>query len=82
MITQDNITVGQRIGSPTPKFFKTLRTISLVLAAIGGAIASAPVAPVLAAIGGYVLAAGSVAGAVSSLPVDFNKLDQQQKEQP
>jgi hypothetical protein len=76
MITQENITLAQRLTAPTPKFFRTLRTISLVAAAVGGALLAAPVLPVLATIGGVLTTAGTVAGAIASLPVDFNKLNQ------
>jgi len=75
MITQDNITLAQRLTAPTPKFFKTLRTIGIVLAAVGGAVVAAPVAPIVATIGGYLLAAGSAATAVSSVTVDFSALN-------
>ena len=58
-----------RVKSPTPKFFKVLRNIGLVLAAVGGTILAAPVAlPVLVTtIGGYVAVAGGVISAVSQL---------------
>jgi uncharacterized membrane protein HdeD (DUF308 family) len=59
----------KRAKSPTPKFFKVLRNIGLVLAAVGGTILAAPVAlPVLVTtIGGYVAVAGGVISAVSQL---------------
>ena len=59
----------KRIQSPTPKFFKVLRNIGLVLAAVGGTILTAPVAlPVaIVSIGGYIAVAGGVISAVSQL---------------
>ena len=59
----------KRIQAPTPKFFKVLRTIGLVLAAVGGTILAAPVAlPVaIVSIGGYIAVAGGVISAVSQL---------------
>ena len=59
----------KRIQSPTPKFFKVLRNIGLVFAAVGGTIVAAPVAlPVIVTtIGGYVAVAGGVLSAVSQL---------------
>ena len=59
----------KRVKSPTPKFFKVLRNIGLVLAAVGGTILATPVAlPVIVTtIGGYVAVAGSVISAVSQL---------------
>ena len=52
----------KRMQSPTPKFFKVLRNIGLVFAAVGGTIVAAPVAlPVIVTtIGGYVAVAGGV----------------------
>ena len=59
----------KRIQSPTPKFFKVLRNIGLVLAAVGGTILAAPVVlPVaVVSIGGYIAVAGGVISAVSQL---------------
>jgi uncharacterized membrane protein HdeD (DUF308 family) len=59
----------KRVKSPTPKFFKVLRNIGLVLAAVGGTILAAPVAlPIIVTtIGGYVAVAGGVISAVSQL---------------
>ena len=59
----------KRVKAPTPKFFKVLRNIGLVLAAVGGTILAAPVSlPVLViSIGGYLAVAGGVVSAVSQL---------------
>ncbi|WP_310378002.1 hypothetical protein [Flavobacterium sp.] len=59
----------KRVKSPTPKFFKVLRNIGLVLATVGGTILDAPVAlPVIVTtIGGYVAVAGGAISAVSQL---------------
>ena len=59
----------KRIKSPTPKFFKVLRNIGLVLAAVGGTILAAPVAlpTIVVTLGGYVAIAGGVISAVSQL---------------
>ena len=59
----------KRIQAPTPKFFKVLRTIGLVLAAVGGTILAAPVAlpVVIVSLGGYIAVAGGVISAVSQL---------------
>ena len=58
-----------RAKAPTPKFFKLLRTIGLVLATVGGAIIAAPVAVpvVVTTVGGYMTWAGGVVSAVSQL---------------
>ena len=61
--------VVARAQAPTPKFFKVLRNIGLVLAAVGGTILAAPIAlPVIVtSVGGYLVVAGGVASAVSQL---------------
>jgi len=61
----------QRVSSPTPKFFKVLRDIGLALAAIGGAILTAPVsAPaVVTAIAVHLAVTGGVLTAVSQATV-------------
>ena len=81
MITQGNITLGQRVAAPTPKFFKTLRTIGIVLGSVGVAVLAAPVAlpAIVGTVAGILVTGGTVAGIVSSLPVDFEKLKQQGK---
>ena len=75
----NNMSVVERVKAPTPKFFKTLRTIGLALAAIGGAILAAPVAvpAALVTIAGYVTLVGGVMTAVSQTAVDTNTKDGQ-----
>ena len=64
----------KRAKAPTPKFFKVLRNIGLVLAAVGGTILAAPIAlPVLVTtIGGYIAVAGGVISAVSQLTTTYD----------
>jgi uncharacterized membrane protein HdeD (DUF308 family) len=59
----------KRVKSPTPKFFKVLRNIGLVLAAVGGTILAAPVAlpAIVVTVGGYVAVTGGVISAFSQL---------------
>ena len=75
----NEMNVAQRVKSPTPNFFKTLRTIGLALVAVGGAILAAPVAvpTALVTIAGYVTLAGGVMTAVSQTAVDTNTKDGQ-----
>lgn len=70
----NEMTVVERVKAPTPKFFRTLRTIGLALAALGGAILAAPVAvpAALITIAGYITLAGGVMTAVSQTAVDTN----------
>lgn len=70
----NEMTLVERVKAPTPKFFRTLRTIGLALAALGGAILAAPVAvpAALITIAGYITLAGGVMTAVSQTAVDTN----------
>ena len=52
--------IVERATAPTPKFFKVLRTIGLVLATVGG----------------YVAVAGGIISAVSQLTVEKNEQPQ------
>ena len=74
-VTKPNeMNVVERVKAPTPSFFRTLRTIGLALAAIGGAILASPIAlPAgLVAAAGYIALAGGVVTAVSQTAVDTN----------
>jgi hypothetical protein len=66
------MTLQQRAQSPTPKFFKKVRTIGLVLAAISGTLVAAPVAlpAVIIKIAGYLAVAGGVATAISQVTTE------------
>lgn len=70
--TPEEMNVIERACAPTPKFFKKLRTIGLILAAAGGAILVAPVALPLAlvTVAGYIVVAGTVATAISQTAVE------------
>lgn len=67
-----DMNVIERVKAPTPKFFKVLRTLGISLAAAGGAILASPITlPAgIVSIGGYLLASGSVLGAVSQTAVE------------
>ena len=64
----------QRAKAPTPKFFKVLRNIGLVLATIGGTILAAPITLpiVVSTAAGYLAVAGGVMTAVSQLTTEPN----------
>lgn len=59
----------ERAVSPTPKFFKKVRTVGLILAAVSGTLLATPVALplVVLKIAGYLTVAGAVATAVSQV---------------
>ena len=62
----------ERVKKPTPKIFKKLRTVGLILAAAGGAILAAPIAlPAgLVSVAGYLTVGASVLTAVSQVTVE------------
>ena len=68
----------ERVSAPTPKLFKTLRTIGIVMLAVSGSILTAPIAlPVgLVTIAGYLAVAGGVMSAVSQVTVDNKQMSQ------
>lgn len=57
----------ERMSAPTPKFFKTLRNISMLLTALGATLIASPVAlpAVIIKIAGYIAVAGAVGTTVS-----------------
>ncbi len=61
--------IVKRAKEPTPKFFKTLRNIGLVLASIGGVVLTAPVSlpAIVTTVGGYIAVAGGAISAVSQV---------------
>ena len=63
--------IVERIQEPTPKFFKKIRNIGLVLTAISGVIATAPISlpVVLVTVAGYLAVAGGIASAISQTAV-------------
>jgi uncharacterized membrane protein HdeD (DUF308 family) len=63
--------VVERVVAPTPKWFKILRTIGIVLASVGGVIIASPVAlPVaLVSAAGYLVLGGSIISIVSQTAV-------------
>jgi hypothetical protein len=63
--------VVKRMKRPTPKFFKMLRTVGLAVAAVGTAVATAPIAlpAIIVKAAGYLVVAGTVASTVSQTAV-------------
>jgi hypothetical protein len=73
---QNDLTIGERLNAPTPPFFKKIRTIGLLIGAIGAAIVASPVVlhAIVASAAGYLITAGAVIVSVSSVTVDFSEL--------
>jgi hypothetical protein len=66
------MTLAQRVMAPTPKFFKTLRTIGIVIGLVGASILASPVAlpAVIVTVEGYLALAGSIVTGVSQTAVE------------
>jgi len=66
-----DLTLAQRVVAPTPKFFRTIRTIGLILGIIGAAVLTAPVTlpAVVVSVGGYLAVAGGIATSVAQTAV-------------
>ena len=65
----------ERVKSPTPPFFKKLRTIGIVVGVVGGALATAPVSlPAgVIALSSYLITAGTIITTISQITVDESK---------
>lgn len=72
MKKKQKMNLVQRAASPTPKFFRILRTIGLIVAGLGGAILTAPVAipAAVSTAAGYATVVGGALSAVSQVTVD------------
>lgn len=68
---KDNLNLVDRIKSPTPKWFRIIRTIGITLTAVGGAIIASPVAlpAALVAVAGYLALGGTIATAVAQTAI-------------
>lgn len=66
-----------RAKAPTPKFFRIVRNIGLIVAAVGGALIASPVTvpAVIVTIGSYLTVIGGVLTAVSQVTVDDSSLE-------
>ena len=69
------MSIKERVNSPTPKFFQTIRNIGLIVAAVGASILGSPVVlpALIVKIGGYLVVAGSIASAISQATVKEDK---------
>lgn len=63
--------IMQRVTEPTPRFYRKIRNVGLLLTAISGAVLTAPVAlpAVMFTVAGYVALAGAIASAISQTAV-------------
>lgn len=76
----NKLKLGERFEAPTPKFFKKLRNIGLIMAAIGATILASPVVvpAVILNVAGYLTLAGGILTAVSEATVDDEEMEVQE----
>ncbi|MBW2963000.1 hypothetical protein [Mesonia aestuariivivens] len=70
------MSIHKRIKAPTPKFFKIVRNIGLVLGSVGGVLLTAPLSlpTLVTTVAGYMAVAGGAISSVSQLTKDEKKL--------
>ncbi len=70
-MTKELKTIVNRVTSPTPPWFKTMRNIGLTIGSVGAVLLSAPIAlpSSVVLIAGYLALAGGVMSAVSQTAV-------------
>jgi hypothetical protein len=75
--TANEMSLLQRAAAPTPKFFKALRIIGLILAAAGGTVLASPIAlpVVITSVASYLTVAAGVLTAVSQVTVDEEAME-------
>lgn len=66
------LTLWDRLKLPTPRFFRKVRAIGTALGALGVVLTTTqvPLPAIVVAIGSYLVLAGSVAAAISSVAVE------------
>jgi hypothetical protein len=70
-IIADDFTLVERVMAPTPKFFRLIRTIGVVIGLVGASILASPVVlpAAIVTVGGYLVLAGSIATGVAQTAV-------------
>ena len=68
------MSIKQRWCAKTPKFWRRVQKISIIIGAVAGVIISAPIAlpAVVVTLSGYAITAGTVAATLSQLTIDDN----------
>ncbi|MDF7810471.1 hypothetical protein P1X16_03760 [Hymenobacter sp. YC55] len=72
MNQHQNLTLWDRLRLPTPQFFRKVRAIGSALGALGLVLTTTqvPLPAIVVTIGSYLILAGSVAAAISSVAVE------------
>jgi len=60
----------KRWNSPTPKFWKKVQEIGVMIGSLGLILVTPPIG--LSVIGGYMITAGSIVGVLSQLTIEGN----------
>jgi hypothetical protein len=70
-VNTDDLTLVQRVVAPTPKFFRLLRTIGVIVGLVGASLLATPVAlpAAVVTIGGYLALEGPIVSGVSQTAV-------------
>jgi hypothetical protein len=73
----EKLSMKQRWMAPTPKFWKKVQSIGILLSAVGTVLATAPVSlpVVIVTAGSYAAFGGSLIAAMSQLTVDESQLE-------
>jgi hypothetical protein len=71
------LSLKERFNAPTPKFWKKVQRVGLILTALGAALATAPVALPIAIVtaGSYAAFGGGLIAAMSQFTVDDSSTD-------
>ena len=71
------LSLTERFNAPTPKFWKKVQRVGLILTALGAALATAPVALPIAIVtaGSYAAFGGGLIAAMSQFTVDDSSTD-------
>lgn len=77
------MTIKDRVAAPTPPFFRKIRMIGLALAAISGALLTAPVflPAAILTVAGYAGVAGGIMSAISQMTVEERSSQKQATDQ-
>ncbi len=77
------MTIKDRVAAPTPPFFRKIRMIGLALAAISGALLTAPVSlpAAILTVAGYAGVAGGIMSAISQMTVEESSSQKQATDQ-
>ena len=69
------MSIKQRWCAKTPKFWRKVQKISIIIGAVAGVIISAPIAlpAVVVTLSGYAITAGTVAAPLSQLTIEDNE---------